>query len=142
VGKDNVAFHAVMFPGTQLGADDNYTIVRHLCATEYLNYEGTKFSKSRGTGVFGDDARDTGIPADVWRFYLLYIRPETQVQQANDGKRLQGRLITQPLGPYDPGRPGLLVHLLDLNVPPIVHMYGATPVAKRGPLNHKIKRCM
>uniref|UniRef100_A0A914WXF7 Methionine--tRNA ligase, cytoplasmic n=1 Tax=Plectus sambesii TaxID=2011161 RepID=A0A914WXF7_9BILA len=81
VGKDNVAFHAVMFPASQVGADDNYTIVRHLCATEYLNYENAKFSKSRGTGVFGDDARKTGIPADVWRFYLLYIRPETQDTQ-------------------------------------------------------------
>ena len=29
-------------------------------------------------GVFGDMAQDTGIPADIWRFYLLYIRPEGQ----------------------------------------------------------------
>ena len=46
---------------------------------EYLNYEDGKFSKSRGIGVFGDDAKNTGIPADVYRFYLIYIRPETQV---------------------------------------------------------------
>lgn len=46
--------------------------------TEYLNYEDTKFSKSRGVGVFGDMAKDTGIPSDVWRFYLLYVRPEGQ----------------------------------------------------------------
>uniref|UniRef100_A0A0M3IYI7 Methionine--tRNA ligase, cytoplasmic n=1 Tax=Anisakis simplex TaxID=6269 RepID=A0A0M3IYI7_ANISI len=78
VGKDNVAFHAFMFPASQLGARDGYTVVNHLCATEYLNYEGTKFSKSRGVGVFGDMARDTGIEADIWRFYLLYLRPETQ----------------------------------------------------------------
>uniref|UniRef100_A0A7I4YPJ1 Methionine--tRNA ligase, cytoplasmic n=1 Tax=Haemonchus contortus TaxID=6289 RepID=A0A7I4YPJ1_HAECO len=78
IGKDNVAFHGVMFPCTQLGARDNYTIVNHVCATEYLNYEDTKFSKSRNTGVFGDNAKDTGIEADVWRFYLLYMRPETQ----------------------------------------------------------------
>lgn len=45
---------------------------------EYLNYEDGKFSKSRGVGVFGDMAKDTGIPADVWRFYLLYLRPEGQ----------------------------------------------------------------
>jgi methionyl-tRNA synthetase len=82
VGKDNVAFHAVMFPATQLGANDNYTIVNHLCATEYLNYEDNKFSKSRGIGVFGDTAIDTGIPADIWRFYLLSIRPESQVYLA------------------------------------------------------------
>uniref|UniRef100_A0A1I7V8K4 Methionine--tRNA ligase, cytoplasmic n=1 Tax=Loa loa TaxID=7209 RepID=A0A1I7V8K4_LOALO len=75
---DNVAFHAVMFPATQIGTGDNYTMVNRLCATEYLNYESTKFSKSRGTGVFGDMAAETGIDADIWRFYLLYIRPETQ----------------------------------------------------------------
>ena len=29
-------------------------------------------------GVFGNDARDTGIPPEVWRYYLLAVRPETQ----------------------------------------------------------------
>ena len=36
-----------------------------ISVTEYLNYEGGKFSKSRGTGVFGNDARSTGIPSEV-----------------------------------------------------------------------------
>lgn len=54
----------------------NINLILH--PTEYLNYEDTKFSKSRGTGVFGDMAKDTGIPSDVWRFYLLYVRPEGQ----------------------------------------------------------------
>jgi len=53
-------------------------MVNKLMSTEYLNYEDSKFSKSRGIGVFGNDAQDTGIPADVWRFYLMYIRPESQ----------------------------------------------------------------
>ncbi|CAD5234647.1 unnamed protein product [Bursaphelenchus xylophilus] len=78
VGKDNVAFHAIIFPATQLGTKDKFTMVKNLCATEYLNYEDQKFSKSRGTGVFGDQASGTGIPADVWRFYLIYMRPENQ----------------------------------------------------------------
>uniref|UniRef100_A0A3P8SI51 Methionine--tRNA ligase, cytoplasmic n=1 Tax=Amphiprion percula TaxID=161767 RepID=A0A3P8SI51_AMPPE len=78
MAKDNVPFHSVVFPCSLLGAQDNYTLVSHLVATEYLNYEDTKFSKSRGVGVFGDMAKDTGIPADVWRFYLLYVRPEGQ----------------------------------------------------------------
>lgn len=59
-----------------------YTVLENsyiLFATEYLNYEDGKFSKSRGVGVFGDSASDTDIPADIYRFYLLYIRPETQV---------------------------------------------------------------
>ena len=51
-----------------------------LRVTEYLNYEDTKFSKSRGSGVFGDQARETGIPADIYRFYLLFVRPESQVR--------------------------------------------------------------
>ncbi|XP_010725104.1 methionine--tRNA ligase, cytoplasmic-like [Meleagris gallopavo] len=78
MAKDNVPFHSVVFPCSLLGADDNYTLVNHLIATEYLNYEDGKFSKSRGVGVFGDMAKDTGIAADVWRFYLLYVRPEGQ----------------------------------------------------------------
>ncbi|KAM6039045.1 methionine--tRNA ligase, cytoplasmic isoform 2-T2 [Chlamydotis macqueenii] len=78
MAKDNIPFHSVIFPCSLLGADDNYTLVNHLIATEYLNYEDGKFSKSRGVGVFGDMAKDTGIPADIWRFYLLYLRPEGQ----------------------------------------------------------------
>lgn len=30
------------------------------------------------TGVFGNDAKETGIPVDVWRYYLLATRPEQQ----------------------------------------------------------------
>uniref|UniRef100_A0A183SLK7 Methionine--tRNA ligase n=1 Tax=Schistocephalus solidus TaxID=70667 RepID=A0A183SLK7_SCHSO len=45
---------------------------------DYLNYEGKKFSKSRSVGVFGDNARETGIASNIWRFYLAYIRPENQ----------------------------------------------------------------
>jgi methionyl-tRNA synthetase len=66
-----------VFPGTQLGTGDNWTQVRHISATEYLSYEGDKFSKSRGVGVFGDSAKDTGIDADIWRYYLLSRRPES-----------------------------------------------------------------
>ena len=63
-------------------ADLNYEFSFHFISfhsSEYLNYEDDKFSKSRGVGVFGNDAADTGIPADIWRFYLLYMRPENQV---------------------------------------------------------------
>jgi methionyl-tRNA synthetase len=35
-----------------------------------------KFSKSKGIGVFGNDAKDTNIPVEVWRYYLLNNRPE------------------------------------------------------------------
>ncbi|MFH4982757.1 hypothetical protein AB6A40_009466 [Gnathostoma spinigerum] len=45
VGKDNVAFHSVMFPASLFGTKDKWTLVNSLCATEYLNYEDAKFSK-------------------------------------------------------------------------------------------------
>lgn len=53
-----------------------WNLLHHISTTEYLRYEDGKFSKSRGIGVFGNDARDSGIPAAYWRYYLLYIRPE------------------------------------------------------------------
>lgn len=46
-------------------------------ASEYLNYESGKFSKSRNVGVFGNTASEIGVPADVWRYYLIGNRPET-----------------------------------------------------------------
>ena len=36
-----------------------WTMVNNLSATEYLNYEDGKFSKSRGVGVFGNNAQVT-----------------------------------------------------------------------------------
>ncbi|KAK4496196.1 hypothetical protein PRZ48_012176 [Zasmidium cellare] len=77
MGKDNVPFHTVVFPSSQLGTGDKWTMLNTLSTTEYLNYEGGKFSKSRNIGVFGTSAKDTGIAADVWRYFLLLRRPET-----------------------------------------------------------------
>ncbi|XP_010673414.2 probable methionine--tRNA ligase [Beta vulgaris subsp. vulgaris] len=76
MGKDNVPFHTVMFPSTLLGTGENWTLMKSISVTEYLNYEAGKFSKSKGIGVFGNDAKDTDIPVEVWRYYLLTNRPE------------------------------------------------------------------
>lgn len=79
MAKDNVPFHSVVFPATLIGSESQtvkWTMVKHLMATEYLNYEDGKFSKSRGIGVFGNDVANTKIPSDIWRFYLIYTRPE------------------------------------------------------------------
>ncbi|KAF8149885.1 tRNA synthetases class I (M)-domain-containing protein [Crassisporium funariophilum] len=77
MGKDNVYFHTVYWPSVQLGDGRDWTKLHHLSTTEYLNYEGGKFSKSKNRGVFGPAAKETGIPASVWRYYLLSSRPET-----------------------------------------------------------------
>jgi methionyl-tRNA synthetase len=76
IGKDNIPFHTVIFPSSLLGTGENWTMLHHMSSTEYLNYEGGKFSKTRGVGVFGTDTMETGIAADIWRFYIFYNRPE------------------------------------------------------------------
>ncbi|MDR2759752.1 MAG: methionine--tRNA ligase [Spirochaetaceae bacterium] len=76
IGKDNIPFHTVIFPSSLLGTGDKWTMLHHMSSTEYLNYESGKFSKSKGIGVFGTDVMETGIDADVWRFYIFYNRPE------------------------------------------------------------------
>ena len=84
IGKDNIPFHTVIFPCTLLGSETRedseagWTKLFHMSSTEYLNYEDGKFSKSRNVGVFGSDAVESGIPADAWRFYIFYNRPERQ----------------------------------------------------------------
>ena len=76
MGKDNVFFHCIIFPSCLIGTGRPYTLLHHISTCEYLNYEGGKFSKSRGQGVFGDHAMSTGIPSEVWRYHLLANRPE------------------------------------------------------------------
>ncbi|KAF2835075.1 methionyl-tRNA synthetase [Patellaria atrata CBS 101060] len=77
MGKDNVQFHSIIYPATQIGTGDAWTKVHRMSTTEYLNYENAKFSKSKGVGVFGHNAKDTGVAPSVWRYYLLSHRPET-----------------------------------------------------------------
>lgn len=107
MGKDNVPFHSVIFPGTLIGTNEKYSLVNKLSATEYLNYEDGKFSKSRNTGVFGDSVQELGIDADVFRYYLLTNRPETadsifswdDFLQKNNNELLSnlGNFVNRPL---------------------------------------------
>ena len=76
MGKDNIPFHTILFPAMLIGTGENWTTLDRLSVNEYLNYEKGKFSKSLSIGVFGDDARETGIESDIWRFYLMINRPE------------------------------------------------------------------
>lgn len=78
MAKDNIFFHTILLPAMKLGyTSKNWTKLFHINSSEYLNYENSKFSKSQKIGVFGDDLIKIGLPADLWRFYLLYNRPET-----------------------------------------------------------------
>ena len=96
IGKDNIPFHTVIFPSSLLGSGKPWTMLHHMSSTEFLNYESGKFSKSKGVGVFGSDAVESGIPADLWRFYVFYNRPErgdTLFTWSDFQEKVNGELI-------------------------------------------------
>ncbi|MEH6404791.1 MAG: methionine--tRNA ligase [Sneathiella sp.] len=76
MGKDNVPFHTVTFPGTLLGSREPWKMVDYIKGFNWLDYYGGKFSTSQKIGIFMDDAIDM-LPADYWRYYLLANAPET-----------------------------------------------------------------
>ena len=93
IGKDNVPFHTIVFPALLLANDEKYTLPWGIASTEYLNFNGQQFSKSRGVGVWLDDALEL-YPPDYWRYVLLATRPE--VRDSNfEWKGFQKRVNTE-----------------------------------------------
>ena len=76
MGKDNVPFHSVFFPGMLIGSGGGYKLVDELKGLSYLTFDGGKFSKSEHRGVFALDALGE-FEADYWRYWLLKNLPET-----------------------------------------------------------------
>ena len=76
MAKDNVPFHTVMFPATQLGVREPWKMVDFVKGFSWLNYYGGKFSTSQQRGVFTDAALEI-LPADYWRYYLIANAPES-----------------------------------------------------------------
>lgn len=76
MGKDNVPFHTILFPGVLLATRDKWTLLKNISTTEYLNYEDSKFSKRNGIGIFGGDIENMPFPVEYWRYYLISVRPE------------------------------------------------------------------
>jgi methionyl-tRNA synthetase len=99
MGKDNIPFHTILFPAFLIGTKEPWTLMDQISSNEYLNYEGGQFSKSRNLGVFGDDAEKTGVPADVWRYYLMTNRPEktdTEFSWADFQTKLNNEIVANP----------------------------------------------
>ena len=76
MGKDSVPFHSVMFPATLIGANSDYKKVDIIKGLSYLTFNGGKFSKSAGRGIFAD-AAISEFPVDYWRYWLIKNAPET-----------------------------------------------------------------
>jgi methionyl-tRNA synthetase len=85
IGKDNIPFHAVIWPAQLLGAgrlyEDDATKQLNLPydvpANEFMNMEGRKISGSHNWGVWMLDALTRHDP-DPLRYYLAAVMPETR----------------------------------------------------------------
>lgn len=93
-GKDNIPFHTIMFSATMIGSaatnNDNSSyakmsklklpMISEIANSHYLMFEGKKFSKTDGYGIFSKQimsvSAELNICCDSWRYYLMYIRPE------------------------------------------------------------------
>jgi methionyl-tRNA synthetase len=82
IGKDNIIFHLIVFPGLLMAYNtdkkeaDKLVLPYNVSSTEWLMHENDKFSKSRGIGIWIDEALELA-PLDYWRFNLVYNRPES-----------------------------------------------------------------
>ncbi|MCD6445694.1 methionine--tRNA ligase [Candidatus Bathyarchaeota archaeon] len=77
IGKDNIPFHTIIFPALLLASHEGYNLPWNVSATEFLQFKGEAFSKSRRIGVWIDEALKM-FPADYWRYFLMATRPETK----------------------------------------------------------------
>ena len=89
IGKDNIPFHAVIWPGQLIGAGEAFgrlfegregnrlTLPYDIPANEFMNLEGKKISGSRNWAVWGLDFLSRYDP-DPLRYYLTANMPEAK----------------------------------------------------------------
>jgi methionyl-tRNA synthetase len=89
IGKDNIPFHAVIWPGELIGAGEWFgqifegvegerlTLPYDVPANEFMNLEGRKISGSRNWAVWGLDFLSRYDP-DPLRYYLTANMPENR----------------------------------------------------------------
>jgi methionyl-tRNA synthetase len=76
IGKDNITFHAVIWPALLLG-HGGLVLPYDVPANEFMQMGGHKASSSEGNVVWTPDALDRYGP-DALRYYLAVIMPETR----------------------------------------------------------------
>jgi len=78
IGKDNIVFHAIIFP-MMLMTHGNYILPTNVPANEFLNLEGDKISTSRNWAVWLHEYLvDFPNRQDELRYVLTSIAPETK----------------------------------------------------------------
>ncbi len=82
IGKDNVVFHTLMFPAILMAwnegrQDGRYELPDNVPASEFMNFEGRKFSKSRNYAIYLGEFLDR-FPADTLRYSIAMNYPENK----------------------------------------------------------------
>lgn len=98
IGKDNIPFHAVIFPSMTMGQNQPYKLVDELPANEFYNLEGRQFSKSDGWYIDLDTFFKT-YTTDQIRYAIASNAPETSDSEFT-WKDFQLRCNTDLLGKY------------------------------------------
>jgi methionyl-tRNA synthetase len=98
IGKDNIPFHAVIFPAMTMGQNKSYKLVDELPANEFYNLEGKQFSKSEGWYIDLEDFL-TRYDADMIRYTIAANAPETSDSEFT-WKDFQTRCNSELLGKF------------------------------------------
>ncbi len=98
IGKDNIPFHAAIFPAMVMGQNQPYKLVDELPANEFYNLEGRQFSKSEGWYIDLEDFF-TKYSTDQIRYTIAANAPETQDSEFT-WKDFQSRCNAELLGKY------------------------------------------
>ncbi len=88
IGKDNIVFHAVIWPAMLMGHGE-FVLPADIPANEFLNLQGEKLSTSRNYAVWLGEYLSR-FPADPLRYYLASVAPETKDSDFN-WQDFQGR---------------------------------------------------
>ncbi|MEZ4955762.1 MAG: methionine--tRNA ligase [Saprospiraceae bacterium] len=81
IGKDNIVFHCIIFPA-MLKSHGDYALPINVPANQFLNFEGRKFSKSKGWGIeqheYLEEFKDFPNKEDALRWALIRNMPESR----------------------------------------------------------------
>ncbi len=98
IGKDNIPFHAVIFPAMTMGQNQPYKLVDELPANEFYNLEGRQFSKSDGWTIDLEDFFSK-YSSDQIRYVIAANAPENADSEFT-WKDFQLRCNTELLGKF------------------------------------------
>lgn len=75
IGKDNIIFHALIWPAMLMGQKQGYCLPHDIPANEFMNLEGQKISTSHNWAIWVDEFTEK-FPAEYLRYYLACNAPE------------------------------------------------------------------